>query len=151
MIYDQIAHAARYKGMFHDLDTALDFLVSTDLNALPLGRTEIDGDRVFINVMEAVTQPSEDGLFEWHEDYLDIQIDLVGHEAVETTFSPGEIVRPYAPDVGQCKGTASASVTLGGGTFTICMARELHKPGVAVDGVPAPIKKCVVKVHTPDR
>ena len=135
--------------MFPALDTALDFLVSADLDSLPLGRTDIDGDRVFLNVMDAVTQPSDAGLFEWHEDYLDIQIDLAGHEAVETALAPGEIVRPYAPDIGQCTGVPSASVTLGDRTFTICMARELHKPGVAPDGIPAPIKKCVVKVQAP--
>ena len=151
MIFDQIAHAARYKGLFPALDTALDFLVSADLDALPMGRTDIDGDDVYINVMDAVTKPSEEGLFEWHEDYLDIQIDLEGREAVETAFAPGEIVRPYAPDIGQCTGVAAGSVTLGDRTFTICMARELHKPGVAVNGVPAPIKKCVVKVKAPNR
>jgi YhcH/YjgK/YiaL family protein len=149
VIYDQLSHVQRYKGMFPALDTALDFLDAADLNALPLGRTEVDGDRVFVNVMEAVTKPSEEGVFEWHEDYLDIQIDLEGQEAVETAFAAGEIVRPYEPDCGQCKGAPTASVTLGGGTFTICMARELHKPGVAVNGVPAAIKKCVVKVKAP--
>ncbi len=149
MIYDQLTHVTRYKGMFPALDTALDFLASTDLDSLPLGRTDVDGDRVFVNVMEAVTKPSEEGLFEWHEDYLDIQIDLVGSEVVETTFAAGEVVRPYEPDCGQCRGIPTASVTLGERTFTICMARELHKPGVAVDGIPAPIKKCVVKVKAP--
>ena len=58
MIFDKIANAGLYKGMHPNMDKAIDFMMTADLHALPLGRTVIDGDRVFINKMEATTAPA---------------------------------------------------------------------------------------------
>ena len=52
MIYDKMSNLKLYKGMNKNLDTAIDFITSHDLNTLPLGRTIVDQDNVFINVME---------------------------------------------------------------------------------------------------
>ena len=60
MICDTLAHLGRYKGLHKNLDTAIDYLLSHDLSQLPLGRTEVEGEEVFINVMEAQLKPAED-------------------------------------------------------------------------------------------
>ena len=82
MIYDMLANVQKYRGISKNLDTAIDFLVKTDLSALPLGRTEIDGDNVFANVMEAQAKPVEELHFEIHKKYMDIQIDIEGTELI---------------------------------------------------------------------
>lgn len=46
MIYDMLTNVEKYRGISKNLDTAIDFLVKTDLASLPLGQTEIDGDNV---------------------------------------------------------------------------------------------------------
>ena len=38
-----------YKGLYSNLDTAISYLASHDLTELPAGRTEVDGDQVYIN------------------------------------------------------------------------------------------------------
>ena len=148
MIYDVIQNAALYKGMHPNLDTAIDFILTHDLEALPLGRTEIDGTNVFLNKMEAKTAPASEKLFEMHRIYMDIQIDIHGSECIET----GEIRTFACPDFsaekdvgfGDCKTVASCVLTPG--RFTVCMAGEPHKPGITASSDTA-LVKCVLKVR----
>ena len=53
MICDTLQHLGRYRGLHPNLDTAIDYLITHDLAALQLGRTEVDGDKVFINLLDA--------------------------------------------------------------------------------------------------
>ena len=46
MICDTLQHLGRYRGLHPNLDTAIDYLLTHDLAAMPLGRTEVDGDKV---------------------------------------------------------------------------------------------------------
>ena len=80
MITDTLAHLARYRGLHKNLDTAIDWLAAHDVTALPNGRTVIDGDAVFVNVMDAELRDAEDAAFEYHRRYADLQIDLTGAE-----------------------------------------------------------------------
>ena len=79
MICDALEHLDRYCGLHRNLDTAIDYLtayhVAHDLSDLPLGRTEVDGENVFINVMEADLSPDSTRL-EYHKKYADLQIDF---------------------------------------------------------------------------
>ena len=72
MICDALEHLDRYCGLHRNLDTAIDYLtayhVAHDLYDLPLGRTEVDGENVFINVMEADLSPDSTRL-EYHKKY----------------------------------------------------------------------------------
>ena len=52
MITDSILRLGQYRGLYKNLDTAIDFLAGCNLNELPDGTTQIDGSRVFVNVME---------------------------------------------------------------------------------------------------
>ena len=56
MICDTLQHLTRYKGLCKNLDTAIDYLLTHDPASLPLGRTEVDGEEVFINTMDATLQ-----------------------------------------------------------------------------------------------
>lgn len=87
MIYDLLANIGNYRGMNRNLDKAIDYLMTVDINTLPLGKTEIDGDRVFLQVMEARTHELTDESYEVHRDYMDIQIDIDGCEVIETALN----------------------------------------------------------------
>lgn len=70
MICDTLQHLTRYKGLCKNLDTAIDYLLTHDPASLPLGRTEVDGEEVFINTMDA-TLHSDDGYHpEYHKSML---------------------------------------------------------------------------------
>ena len=80
MICDTLQHLVRYRGLHPNLDTAIDYLLTHDLAALPLGRTEVDGDKVFINLMDATLHPDAGYHPEYHKLYADLQVDLTGSE-----------------------------------------------------------------------
>ena len=82
MIYDTLNHISNYKGISSNLDTAISFILNTNLPALPNGRTVVSGDDVFVNVMDAQLKKQEDAVFEAHRQYADLQISLSGGESV---------------------------------------------------------------------
>ena len=51
MICDTLQHLTRYKGLCKNLDTAIDYLLTHDPASLPLGRTEVDGEEVFLSLI----------------------------------------------------------------------------------------------------
>ena len=95
MICDTLEHLARYNGLHPNLDTAIDYLLTHDLSALPNGRTEVDGDEVFINVMDAALHPDAGYHPEYHKLYADLQIDITGGEGWGYTNEPGKEVGEY--------------------------------------------------------
>ena len=147
MIYDLIQNIEFYKGISSNLDKAIAFIKKNDLQALPLGRTDLDGNKVFINVMEATTQQEEKLHFEVHKKYIDIQIDLEGTEVIAIGLGKRNEYVPYddKKDIGFYDTEASTQCIMGPGRFIVCMVEELHKPGIAY-GNEARIKKCVIKV-----
>ena len=88
MICDTLEHLTRYNGLHPNLDTAIDYLLTHDLSALPNGRTEVDGDEVFINVMDAALHPDAGYHPEYHKLYADLQIDITGGEGWGYTNEP---------------------------------------------------------------
>ena len=76
MLVDSFDYIACYKGLHPNLDTAIDWLNSHTLDALENGRTIIDGENVFVNVMDADLRDAEGAAFEYHRRYADLQIDL---------------------------------------------------------------------------
>ena len=148
MIYDKLSNITLYKGLSKNLDTAIQFISTHDLNELPLGKTTIDGDRVYINVMETKAQPIEERKYEVHKNYMDIQIDLIGTERVDTGNYHQVTLEDYHQenDVAAASSEDLAQCILGPGNFIICMAREPHKPNIAVSDDTF-LKKAVVKVH----
>ena len=151
MIYDEIKNISRYYGISSYLDAAIDFLKKTDLNDLPLGKTEILGDKVFANVMEAQAKDEEELSFEIHKKYMDIQIDIEGTEYILIGLDGFHEKEPFSPekDFGSCMAETSARLKMGPGKFIVCMAREPHLPGAAVNE-DRKLKKCVIKVAAED-
>lgn len=145
MIYDLLKHIGNYKGISRNLDTAIDFIAKTDLNSLPMGKTEVDGDNVFVNVMDAVTKELTAESYEIHKDYMDIQIDLEGTEVIGIGLEGVEPLGEYKPDIQLMKAAKGADCIMGPGRFIICMIEEAHAPGGCLTQ-PESIKKCVVKV-----
>ena len=147
MIYDEIKNIERYRGISKNLDTAIDFLEKTDLNSLPLGKTEILGDKVFANVMEAQAKAENELSFEIHKKYMDIQVDIEGTEEILIGLNGFKENEPFSPekDFGSCTAEKSARMVMGSGRFIVCMAQEPHLPSAAA-GDDRRLKKWVIKV-----
>lgn len=149
MIYDLLTNIGNYRGMGRNLDCAIKYLMETQLETLPLGKTEIDGDRVFLQVMEADTHELAKDGYEIHREYMDIQIDIEGCEVIGTALGGVSLIGEYRPDFQKAAVYDGAEnicrCIMGPGRFIICMAGEAHAPG-GCQQQPQRIKKCVVKV-----
>lgn len=147
MIFDRIENAGRYFGISRNLDQALTVLLHTDLAELSDGRHPINGENVFMNVMEAVTAPECDRAYEYHIQYYDIQTDIAGKEDVLFGTSFLKMTVPYREDIGFGICGCGARVHLEPGWFVVCEPGEPHLPGVAAAEGGQRIRKAVIKVR----
>ena len=146
MLVDSFDYIACYKGLHPNLDTAIDWLNSHTLDALENGRTIIDGEKVFVNVMDADLRDAEGAAFEYHRRYADLQIDLSGGEHWGWA-SEGRPEGEFSTenDVGFASGPEHAGGELGEGRFVIFFPGELHKPSCKTPGCDH-VRKAVVKI-----
>lgn len=115
--------------------------------ALPNGRTDVDGDRVFLNVMDADLRPAGDAAFEVHRRYADLQLDLTGGERWGWADSAAPQGAPDAQkDIGFLTGPEQAAGVLGGGRFVLFLPGEPHKPSCLAPGC-THLRKAVVKIE----
>lgn len=150
MIYGSLYNPRFGRGLSPVLANILNTVRQYDLPGLALGRHEIDGDRVFMNVMELVTEPAESKRAEIHQEYLDIQILIGGEERIDYGL-PGswDSDDPYdaSKDLQMLDIKRSPqTLNLTPGMYVIFFPLEPHKPGCQVRGAKN-IKKVVVKVH----
>ena len=146
MIFDRLENLSRYRGLYRGLDTVICWLEQNDPAGLPLGRTELDGDRVFVNVMEADTRSPQQAQYEVHEKYMDLQLDLEGSEAFQLPRG-SYVLPPVDPDadVAFLEAECGCQGRLGGGYFALFPAREPHMPTLHGEK-PQRVKKAVFKL-----
>ena len=147
MLYDRLENLEQYTGLFDGLDACIDWLANNDVYALPLGRTDIDGDSLYVNVMELTAKAEEELDFESHSAYMDLQLDLQGSELFQVALGGLKTKQPYNPETDCALFSASPSVAgvLGEDRFAVFMVEEPHKPGIRAAG-DGKVKKAVFKI-----
>ncbi|WP_283674210.1 YhcH/YjgK/YiaL family protein [Butyricicoccus sp. Marseille-Q5471] len=149
MIYDKLSNLAHYIGLSPALDRTIAYLTRTDLSALPHGRTEIDGDTVYLNHFGYETSEKQaDSLFEAHEAYLDLHIVLSGRErmAVTAVEKLSHAEDRLAEDAVMYTGEADYALPLAPGQFALVAPGEGHLPHLVLD-VSCAVDKLVCKIH----
>ena len=136
MLYDTLENLNQYTGLFEHLDTAIAFIEGGGLDDLPEGRTDIDGDAVYVLVSQAQPTPGEGRPFETHTRYMDLHIDLEGAELCEVALGDLQEEAPYSEgsDAALWQGETSAALVLGEGRFAVFMVEEAHKPLIKAQG-----------------
>ncbi|MBI5192324.1 MAG: YhcH/YjgK/YiaL family protein [Nitrospirae bacterium] len=147
MIIDLLKNASLYSKMNRKIETALNFLRDTDLSNIKPGRYEIDGSDIFALMQTYDTKPRENGFWEAHRQYIDIQYvikgtELIGYSNIDHLKS-GEY--DDAKDLLVLYGDG-VFLEVREGTFVILMPHDAHKPGIAVT-TSKPVSKIVVKVR----
>jgi YhcH/YjgK/YiaL family protein len=147
MILDHIRHASCYSGVTPGMRRALEYLAHTDSAVLAPGRYDIDGDRVFALVQRYDTKPHDQGVWEAHRRYIDVQFMVAGHERMGyAPLTSLTVTHPYAPDTDCEVLTGNGDViTAAPGTLVIFFPQDAHMPCLAC-GHPQPVAKVVVKV-----
>lgn len=148
MVYGNIKEIKKYATISKWFLKAADFLESTELSDLPLGKTVICEDHVFINVMEVETQSPQNTHFEVHKKYWDVQIDIEGTETIQVGLDSGKLYKEYDEnaDIGFYDCEDYLTCVMGPGRFIICMDSEPHKPTLDYHTTHK-IRKCVIKVE----
>ncbi|WP_348945969.1 YhcH/YjgK/YiaL family protein [Chitinibacter sp. FCG-7] len=132
------------------IETALDYLRSTDFSQMEPGRYPLDGEQMIAIVQTPQTQPWETGLPEFHQRYLDIQYVLEGEEIM------GYHIAPHTPNLMKDQLAerdiafvhpieGESRLHLSAGMFAIFFPGELHKPCRSVTQS-CTIKKVVIKI-----
>ena len=143
---------------------AIAWLKKQDLAALPMGRTEIDGDRIYINIQEYETKTPDKTKMESHRKYIDIQLILAGEEYMGTVrlnesfpvseaynaekdvmFFPESVMPFWGPQK-----DSPQRFLIKAGQFVIYTPDDIHVSGVFSDK-PAKLKKLVVKCRVEDK
>ena len=146
MILDSLKNLKNYEGLHPRFAKAIEFLLTSDLAALPLGRNEICGDEIFANVMEAQPRTKEEVPLEVHRKYIDIQVPISADEVMgytpleelpECEYSDANDVALYP--VGML---AANYFNVKRSMFTIFFPQDGHAPALT----PVPFKKIIVMV-----
>jgi YhcH/YjgK/YiaL family protein len=146
MIVDLLANSHLYQGLNAKIDRAFAFLRETDLAALEPGDYEIDGREIYARALTYTTRLPEQGVWEAHRLYIDLQVMVQGAERI--CYAP--LSRLTAGAYDEAKDFLRLSgegdfVTLPGGSFMLLWPGDGHMPCLAVNQ-PEPIKKVVVKI-----
>ncbi|MDO4584851.1 MAG: YhcH/YjgK/YiaL family protein [Planctomycetia bacterium] len=146
---------AEYPSSVRD---AIAYLKQTDVASLPLGKTAVDGERIFLNIQEYLTKPAEEAVLEAHRKYIDLQIVLEGKEwmgyaryekelptlgeydeTADVQFFPKSVMPFWAPNAESPQKFLATP-----GTIAIFTPQDVHASQVWVEK-PQNVRKMVVK------
>jgi YhcH/YjgK/YiaL family protein len=150
MVIDQLSNAHLYGPLGPRIARALDFVSHTDLASLEPGRLELDGDRIYALASEYVSKPQEEGRWEAHRRYIDLQCVVKGRELVG--YAPVDRLTAEAHDEAKDMTWLAGSgdfLMIEPGQFMLLWPGDAHMPGIAA-GETAPVKKVVVKIRLAD-
>jgi YhcH/YjgK/YiaL family protein len=146
MIVDALDNALLYFGLGEGIKKGLLYIGGTDFSSLETGRHDIEGDQLFAMVQKYETKPLENGKWEAHRRYWDIQYVVKGveqlHYANVGHLSAGEY--DAEKDFLGLDGEGD-QITLREGMFAILSPQDAHMPGMAL-GPSTEVNKVVIKV-----
>ena len=145
MVIDTLENLDKYVSLNPLFKDVLDFIKSNDLNSLEIGKHEIKGSDLFVNVQVAKGKTKEVAVLETHKKMIDIQIPLSAEETYGYTPLCDLPDAEYnnEKDITKYEGMADSYVTCKPGEFAIFFPQDGHAPCIA--GVPE-IKKAIFKV-----
>ncbi len=88
MILDQLGQAKLYANLNRGFGQAFEFLRQPKLAELPLGRHEIDGERVYATISRQAGRVRAEAKLEAHRQYIDIHYLLAGSEELGWRSTP---------------------------------------------------------------
>jgi YhcH/YjgK/YiaL family protein len=150
MIFDNIKNAQTYFELGDNFKKAFEFLQNKDLSRL--GKYEIEGDNIYVNIQEYQTKLPQEGKLEAHRKYIDIQFIIKGEEKlgclnIEETFE--DVPYNFESDLEFLKAKNPENINFAKakeGDFLIFFPHDAHMPGICTN-VPKYLKKAVIKIR----
>lgn len=150
MLFSSLSDYGQSVISAEDMAKVLEFLSRDDLAQIECRRHDIDGERIFANVMELETAPADQKPYEAHRRYADVHFVISGEEHVG--IAPVAELEPAGEfsekdDFGLYgEPTREAWVTLRTGDLVVTPPCDAHKPGCCGEAGPAKLKKVCVKI-----
>ena len=135
MILDKLENASQYFESVPRFEEFMQFFNSNDLEALPACKIKLDGNDLFVNILDFKGKEAANCKMEAHHDYIDIQIPLgedeqmgwkaqVDCESIKEEYNEGKDVEFY-------NDKAVATFTVPAGHFAVFFPSDAHQPGIA--------------------
>jgi len=146
MILDILEQARRYSTLHEGFSKAMEFLLRPDLKELPIGKYEIDGERVYAMVSKDFGRKKEVASLETHEKYIDIQVVLEGTDTMgwkpKTLCKNPTGVYDVDEDIQYFADEPDAWIATKNGSFVIFFPEDAHMPLISS----GQLHKVVVKI-----
>lgn len=147
MIITDLQNTATIEALHPAFKQLFDYLKSHNLIEMPLGRIELDGDRLFINNDNPTLRSAEDQTIEVHHRYIDVHIPLDHDEIIgwKTTDHCTDLASDYEEDKDRMfyNDTPTTYITLHPGEVCICYPEDGHAPIIGT----GTMRKAVAKVE----
>ena len=146
MIIDSLKNSTRYESLNPYFKQAFDYLKTLDFDNLQAGKLELNGEMLFVNIVDTNLKTKDAAKMEVHDKYIDIQIpvscaesfgwkDRKKCDSVSIPFNTEKDIEFYAD-------APTTYFTLQPGEFVIFFPEDGHAPCVGE----GPIKKIIFKV-----
>lgn len=148
MIFGNIQNLEEYPFLEEQIKECFAYAKEHDLASYEKGSHKIDGERLFVNVVEYTTTTASERFWEAHRQYLDLHLILHGTEQIDLNFIENMDLKEFVEkdDFLPMEGEKNSSVILRDGDFLICYPSDGHRTAVAVDE-PEAIKKAIFKIR----
>ncbi|MDD2285349.1 MAG: YhcH/YjgK/YiaL family protein [Paludibacter sp.] len=147
MILDTLQNSMKYASVNPRFAKAFEYLMNNDLAALPVGKVELEGADLVVNVVEITGKTASEARMETHNKFIDIQVPVgkaerMGWKAAEKL---NEITEAYSEtkDITFFADKATCFIDVQPFEFAIFFPEDGHQPGISS----GTYKKIIVKVR----
>lgn len=147
MVFGNIRDLKDYSYLEKEVLKCFEYAKEHDLLSYEKGSHEIEGDDLFVNIVEYTTATPENRFWEAHRQYLDLHLMLRGPEQIDVNFIDNMEQKEFVPkdDFLPLEGEPNGHVVLREGDFLLCYPKDGHRTAIQVDA-PATIKKAIFKI-----
>lgn len=148
MVFGNIRDLKDFAYLEENVRRCFDYAREHDLLSYEKGSHPIDGDELFVNIVEYETTTPENRFWEAHRQYLDLHFMLRGPEQIDVNFIDNMEQKEFVEkdDFLPLEGEPNSHVVLNAGDFLLCYPADAHRTAVQV-GNPAVIKKAIFKIR----
>lgn len=146
MILLSLKNSTRIQALHPRFKKAFDFIQNNDLSQMEPGKVEIDGDALYVSIMETEGKQRSEAKLEAHQKYIDIQVIINGVETMGWSALENGLceISPYLPekDIVFFSNEPTTYFSVHPGACAVFFPEDGHAPSIG-EGL---IKKAVIKV-----
>lgn len=148
MVFGNIRDLNDYGFLEEKIKKCFAYAKENDLMSYEKGSHEIEGDDLFVNIVEYETTNVENRFWEAHRYYLDLHLMLDGKEKIDVNFTDNLEQKEFVEkdDFLPMEGKENGFVILEEGDFLLCYPKDAHRTAVQVED-PMKIKKAIFKIR----